>query len=101
MLRAKFMTAGAALALSAVSPARGEPASADPAFLPETGLGEAATLSQFEVAGATFSIAARGRRASIDTDLDYDMMKESLALGKFVSGYPQPPLMTIDVRLWF
>lgn len=102
MLLAKCAAAAAALALPIFGVAHAEPASADPTFVSPDGRTPSPTrLAQFRLAGANCSIAARGRRASIDTNRRLNDLARARAMSKFLPGYPQPALMTIDLRLSF
>lgn len=102
MIYAKLTALAAALACSTISPARGEPASADPAFMAsDYGVGTGARLTAFSLAGASFSVDARGRRALIDSNFEADALEDAHALSKSIPGYPQPAHVTIDFRLWF
>jgi len=55
----------------------------------------------FTVQDRPILLAAVTRRARADTDLRRHYLKERLVMGKVYPGYPQPPLITIDIRLQF
>lgn len=95
-------SAAAAAVLFLPAPAAAEPATADPTFLPLDGrIVEPKTLTQFRFAGASCSLAAKGRRAAIDTNLRRDDFLQTRAMSKVLPGYPQPPLMVMEIHLWF
>ncbi len=59
------------------------------------------SFTAFTVQDKPVLLAAVTRRARADTQLRRDYMKERLAMGKAFPGYPQPPLITFDVRVQF
>lgn len=98
----KYAAIAVVLLLSTPAPLRAEPAAADPTFAPLDGrMPSPATLVQFRFAGADCSLAAKGRRASTDTNSGRDELMRTRAMSKFLPGYPQPPLMVVEVHLWF
>ena len=102
MIYAKLAAGAVALACSTISPARGEPATADPAFAPsDYGVGTGARLAVFTLAGTAFSVDARGRRAMVDTNIEADALEDAQAMSKSMPGYPQPAHVTVDFRVWF
>lgn len=92
----------AAIALSMIECADAEPASADPTFMPPDGRpASPVTLSAFRLAGANLSLAARGRRVSIDTRMRLENFKQARAMSKVFPGYPQPAILAFDLHVWF
>jgi len=59
------------------------------------------TLRTFTVNGQQLSVVAYGRNARADTQGRRDLMDEARAMDKVMPGYPQPPIMTVDFKLWF
>jgi len=59
------------------------------------------SFTAFTVQDRPVLFAAVTRRARADTQLRRDYMQERLALEKVYPGYPQPPLITFDVRVQF
>lgn len=102
MLAVRYAAIAAALILPMLTPVCAEPASADPGFQPVDGrIAHGATLAEFRLAGVNCSLAAKGRRAAVDTNFNRDELLTARAMSKFLSGYPQPPLMVVEMHLWF
>ncbi len=59
------------------------------------------SFTAFTIQDKPVLFAAVTRRARADTQLRRDYMKERLAMGKVYPGYPQPPLITFDIRVQF
>lgn len=102
MLVFRYAAVAAALVAPMLASVYAEPASAYPTFLPADGrIARGATLAEFRLAGADCSLAAKGRRASVDTTIHRDELMRTRAMSKFLPGYPQPPLMVVELHLWF
>lgn len=102
MLAVRYAAIAAALILPMLAPVCAEPASADPAFQPIDGrIPHGARLAGFRIAGAQCSLAAKGRRAAVDTNFNRDELLNARAMSKFLPGYPQPPLMAFELHIWF
>ena len=100
MLKAILFIATATAVLSAASPAAAEPAHADPTFISAVARSPA-VLRHFTFAGANVDITARGRRASIDTQRRLKEIEEAVEMAGVFPGYPQPALVTFDMRVSF
>ena len=94
------VSAAAALALSA--PAAAEPATVDPGLFTELqGPRAPRVIGDFEIDGAQLSLRARGRGASLDTRFAREALEEARAMKGVLPGYPQPALMTLELRVAF
>jgi hypothetical protein len=59
------------------------------------------TFTAFTVYERPIQIAAVTRRTRADTTLRKALLKERLAMREVYPGYPQPPLITFDIRVQF
>jgi hypothetical protein len=93
----------AALVALIASPASAEPACADPSYTlaERSGARSPATLTAFSLVGAELSVVATGRFALADTRQRGDDLEEALEMRKVLPGYPQPALVTFDLKLAF
>jgi hypothetical protein len=95
------LACAAAFGLLQAGAASAEPASADPAyFAPDGRPARARAERGLGVAPAVF-ISAHGRSARLDTLEARDALSDARAMGQFMAGYPQPPVVTFDIEVRF
>lgn len=63
--------------------------------------GKPKPITHFEVANKSIELVAVTRRARADTRVHRAYMKESIAMSKAMPGYPQPALLSFDMRMKF
>lgn len=89
--------------LAFAAPAAAEPATADPAFIFADGQREAEPhlVARLPLGTTALSLVATGRAAGVDTQMAREDFHEAIAFEKAMPGYPQPPHVTIDLRVSF
>lgn len=58
-------------------------------------------IAAFALQNRQIELTAVTRRARADTGFRQEYMKERIVMGKVMPGYPQPPIVSFDVRVQF
>ena len=59
------------------------------------------TITAFDVNGQSVEIMAVTRRARADTEFLRDYVDDSASMSKVMPGYPQPAVVSVDLRFQF
>jgi hypothetical protein len=85
-------------ACGAPSPARAEPATIDPALFVDAPPVAAREIFVFTLGGSDAAVFARGRRG-LDTGPSRAALENARDMRGFLPGYPQPAVVTFELRV--